>query len=52
MVLGVNGGHKEKRVLVRWVKFNDCRGWKKCEKVRKNAKNFEILQKMYAILRK
>jgi len=34
------------------VGFNDCRGWKKCEKVRKNAKNFEILQKMYAILRK
>jgi hypothetical protein len=23
--------------LARWVKFNDCRGWKKCEKVRKNA---------------
>jgi len=24
-------------MMVRWVKFNDCRGWKKCEKVRKNA---------------
>jgi hypothetical protein len=25
--------------LLRWVGFNDCRGAKKCEKVRKNAKN-------------
>jgi len=23
--------------LLIWVRFNDCRGWKKCEKVRKNA---------------
>ncbi len=38
---GINNAETVIRFLLRWAKFNDCRGWKKCEKVRKNAKKRE-----------
>ena len=37
--------------LLKWINFNDCRDWKKCEKVRKNAKILEKMRKMCAKLR-
>jgi hypothetical protein len=38
--------------LARWARFNDCRGWKKCEKVRKNAKKCEKFGKKCEKVRK
>ena len=42
----------QKGFLLRWAKFNDCRGGKKCEKVRKNAKNVCEIAKNSMLLAK